>query len=149
MCLKKHNAWACFLKLVLILLPCVFLNYCENSFSVFSNIFYWTQWNRNSTRHVFLPVKAPVLDDSTVSQLCEMGFPLEACRKAVYYTGNTGIDAAMNWIMSHMEDSGVQSGEKLTGKRKYSANSLPGSSLTSLFSVIGCRFRWPSGSARL
>ncbi|KAF3692088.1 Ubiquitin carboxyl-terminal hydrolase 5 [Channa argus] len=49
-------------------------------------------------------VKAPVLDDSTVSQLCEMGFPLEACRKAVYYTGNTGIDAATNWIMSHMDD---------------------------------------------
>uniref|UniRef100_A0A4W6CDP8 Ubiquitin carboxyl-terminal hydrolase n=1 Tax=Lates calcarifer TaxID=8187 RepID=A0A4W6CDP8_LATCA len=45
-----------------------------------------------------------VLDDSTVSQLCEMGFPMEACRKAVYYTGNTGIDAAMNWIMGHMDD---------------------------------------------
>uniref|UniRef100_A0A8C8ESP9 Ubiquitin carboxyl-terminal hydrolase n=1 Tax=Oncorhynchus tshawytscha TaxID=74940 RepID=A0A8C8ESP9_ONCTS len=49
-------------------------------------------------------VKAPVLDDSTVSQLCEMGFPLEACRKAVYYTGNTGIDGAMNWVMGHMDD---------------------------------------------
>ncbi|XP_072316284.1 ubiquitin carboxyl-terminal hydrolase 5 isoform X3 [Eucyclogobius newberryi] len=49
-------------------------------------------------------VKAPVLDDSTVSQLCEMGFPLEACRKAVYYTGNSGIDAAMNWVMTHMDD---------------------------------------------
>uniref|UniRef100_A0A8C1IVT6 Ubiquitin carboxyl-terminal hydrolase n=1 Tax=Cyprinus carpio TaxID=7962 RepID=A0A8C1IVT6_CYPCA len=49
-------------------------------------------------------LSAPVLDDSTVSQLCEMGFPLEACRKAVYYTGNTGIDAAMNWVMGHMED---------------------------------------------
>ncbi|XP_071372297.1 ubiquitin carboxyl-terminal hydrolase 5 isoform X5 [Centroberyx affinis] len=47
---------------------------------------------------------SPVLDDSTVSQLCEMGFPLEACRKAVYYTGNTGIDAAMNWVMGHMDD---------------------------------------------
>ncbi len=51
-------------------------------------------------------LSAPVLDDSTVSQLCEMGFPLEACRKAVYYTGNTGIDAAMNWVMGHMEDPG-------------------------------------------
>ncbi|XP_061919818.1 ubiquitin carboxyl-terminal hydrolase 5 isoform X3 [Entelurus aequoreus] len=49
-------------------------------------------------------VKAPVLDDSTVSQLCDMGFPMEACRKAVYYTGNTGIDAAMNWVMGHMDD---------------------------------------------
>uniref|UniRef100_A0A7N6BP74 Ubiquitin carboxyl-terminal hydrolase n=1 Tax=Anabas testudineus TaxID=64144 RepID=A0A7N6BP74_ANATE len=58
-------------------------------------------------------VKAPVLDDSTVSQLCEMGFPLEACRKAVYYTGNTGIDAAMNWIMSHMDDPGVQRSRNL------------------------------------
>lgn len=36
-----------------------------------------------------------------------MGFPLEACRKAVYYTGNTGIDSAMNWIMGHMDDSGM------------------------------------------
>jgi len=35
-----------------------------------------------------------------------MGFPLEACRKAVYYTGNTGIDAAMNWVMGHMDDPG-------------------------------------------
>ncbi|XP_053288737.1 ubiquitin carboxyl-terminal hydrolase 5 [Pleuronectes platessa] len=51
-----------------------------------------------------MEVKAPVLDDSTLSQLCEMGFPLEACRKAVYYTGNTGTDAAMNWIMGHMDD---------------------------------------------
>ncbi|KAI9999721.1 hypothetical protein NQD34_011564 [Periophthalmus magnuspinnatus] len=47
---------------------------------------------------------SPVLDESTVSQLCEMGFPLEACRKAVYYTGNSGIDAAMNWVMTHMDD---------------------------------------------
>ncbi|XP_006802908.1 ubiquitin carboxyl-terminal hydrolase 5 isoform X1 [Neolamprologus brichardi] len=53
---------------------------------------------------LYSPLLSPVLDDSTVSQLCEMGFPLEACRKAVYYTGNTGIDAAMNWIMSHMDD---------------------------------------------
>ncbi|KAF7670146.1 hypothetical protein LDENG_00049880 [Lucifuga dentata] len=53
---------------------------------------------------LYSPLLSPVLDDSTVSQLCEMGFPLEACRKAVYYTGNTGIDAAMNWIMGHMDD---------------------------------------------
>uniref|UniRef100_A0A8C1Z3F4 Ubiquitin carboxyl-terminal hydrolase n=1 Tax=Cyprinus carpio TaxID=7962 RepID=A0A8C1Z3F4_CYPCA len=53
---------------------------------------------------LYSPLLSPVLDDSTVSQLCEMGFPLEACRKAVYYTGNTGIDAAMNWVMGHMED---------------------------------------------
>ncbi|KAG7277911.1 hypothetical protein CRUP_004690 [Coryphaenoides rupestris] len=53
---------------------------------------------------LYSPLLSPVLDDSTVSQLCEMGFPLEACRKAVYYTGNTGIDGAMNWVMGHMDD---------------------------------------------
>ncbi|KAJ8268363.1 hypothetical protein COCON_G00135350 [Conger conger] len=53
---------------------------------------------------LYSPLLSPVLDDSTVSQLCEMGFPLEACRKAVYCTGNTGIDAAMNWVMGHMDD---------------------------------------------
>ncbi|XP_077453742.1 ubiquitin carboxyl-terminal hydrolase 5 isoform X1 [Stigmatopora argus] len=53
---------------------------------------------------LYSPLLSPVLDDSTVLQLCDMGFPLEACRKAVYYTGNTGIDSAMNWVMGHMDD---------------------------------------------
>uniref|UniRef100_A0A6Q2X419 ubiquitinyl hydrolase 1 n=1 Tax=Esox lucius TaxID=8010 RepID=A0A6Q2X419_ESOLU len=72
-------------------------------------------------------VKAPVLDDSTVSQLCEMGFPLEACRKAVYYTGNTGIDAAMNWVMGHMDDPG---GSRCVGPAVYFSAPLvlPGTS---------------------
>ncbi|KAG8435759.1 hypothetical protein GDO86_013629 [Hymenochirus boettgeri] len=48
--------------------------------------------------------KAPVLDESVVTQLVEMGFPSEACRKAVYYTGNSGAEAAMTWVMSHMDD---------------------------------------------
>uniref|UniRef100_A0A8C7MKE9 Ubiquitin carboxyl-terminal hydrolase n=1 Tax=Oncorhynchus kisutch TaxID=8019 RepID=A0A8C7MKE9_ONCKI len=70
-------------------------------------------------------VKAPVLDDSTVSQLCEMGFPLEACRKAVYYTGNTGIDAAMNWVMGHMDDPDFSSPLVLPG-----TSSAPGTTPT-------------------
>lgn len=39
-------------------------------------------------------------------QLAEMGFPLEACRKAVYYTGNMGAEMAFNWIIAHMEEPG-------------------------------------------
>uniref|UniRef100_A0AAR2KT37 Ubiquitin carboxyl-terminal hydrolase n=1 Tax=Pygocentrus nattereri TaxID=42514 RepID=A0AAR2KT37_PYGNA len=70
-------------------------------------------------------VKAPVLDDSTVSQLCEMGFPMEACRKAVYYTGNTGIDAAMNWVMGHMDDPDFSAPFVLPG-----CSSAPGSTPT-------------------
>ncbi|XP_075468738.1 ubiquitin carboxyl-terminal hydrolase 5 isoform X3 [Ascaphus truei] len=47
---------------------------------------------------------SPMLDESVVTQLIEMGFPAEACRKAVYYTGNSGAEAAMTWVMSHMDD---------------------------------------------
>lgn len=35
-----------------------------------------------------------------------MGFPVEACRKAVYHTKNAGIETAMNWVMEHMDDPG-------------------------------------------
>ena len=42
----------------------------------------------------------------TVSQLVDMGFPIEGCKKAVYYTGNSGVEPAMNWVMEHMEDPG-------------------------------------------
>ncbi|XP_009985784.1 PREDICTED: ubiquitin carboxyl-terminal hydrolase 13 [Tauraco erythrolophus] len=44
------------------------------------------------------------IDESAVMQLAEMGFPLEACRKAVYYTGNLGAEVAFNWIVAHMEE---------------------------------------------
>lgn len=50
---------------------------------------------------------APDIDESSVMQLAEMGFPLEACRKAVYYTGNMGAEVAFNWIIAHMEEPGL------------------------------------------
>uniref|UniRef100_W5MM90 Ubiquitin carboxyl-terminal hydrolase n=1 Tax=Lepisosteus oculatus TaxID=7918 RepID=W5MM90_LEPOC len=69
---------------------------------------------------------APVLDESTVGQLIEMGFPIEACRKAVYYTGNTGIDSAMNWVMTHMDDPDFSAPLVLPG-----SSSAPGGTPTS------------------
>ncbi|CAB1314306.1 unnamed protein product [Coregonus sp. 'balchen'] len=47
---------------------------------------------------------SPDIDESSAMQLAEMGFPLEACRKAVYYTGNMGPEMAFNWIIAHMEE---------------------------------------------
>ncbi|KTG32081.1 hypothetical protein cypCar_00009210, partial [Cyprinus carpio] len=49
-------------------------------------------------------LESPEIDESSVMQLAEMGFPLEACRKAVYYTGNMGAEMAFNWIIAHMEE---------------------------------------------
>ncbi|XP_077509583.1 ubiquitin specific protease 5 isoform X1 [Amblyomma americanum] len=55
------------------------------------------QTNEGSTQTV-------ELDAALVSQLCDMGFPLEACKKAVYFTQNAGIEAATNWAMEHIAD---------------------------------------------
>ncbi|XP_043203886.1 ubiquitin carboxyl-terminal hydrolase 5-like [Amphibalanus amphitrite] len=48
---------------------------------------------------------APQLDAAVISQLTEMGFPEEACKRAVYTTQNSGVEAAMAWIMEHMTDA--------------------------------------------
>lgn len=45
------------------------------------------------------------IDDSIVGQLVSMGFHKEGCRKAVYHTQNQGVEAAMNWVLEHMDDS--------------------------------------------
>ncbi|KAG7457683.1 hypothetical protein MATL_G00229800 [Megalops atlanticus] len=78
---------------------------------------------------LYSPLLSPVLDDSTVSQLSEMGFPIEACRKAVYCTGNTGIDAAMNWVMGHMDDPDFSAPMVLPG-----CGSAPGTTPTETIS---------------
>uniref|UniRef100_A0A8C4TCD9 Ubiquitin carboxyl-terminal hydrolase 13 n=1 Tax=Erpetoichthys calabaricus TaxID=27687 RepID=A0A8C4TCD9_ERPCA len=57
--------------------------------------------------YVIIIISSPEIDDSAVMQLAEMGFPLEACRKAVYYTGNMGAEVAFNWIIAHMEEPGM------------------------------------------
>lgn len=47
---------------------------------------------------------APTYDEVLLSQLLDMGFPVEACKKSLYYTNNSGIEAASNWLMEHMTD---------------------------------------------
>lgn len=98
----------------------------------------------------FSQPSAPVLDDSTVSQLCDMGFPPEACRKAVYYTGNTGIDSAMNWLMGHIDDPGVPSDAELNGRcgSVPLLSSFAQAALSPSFS-IGRRLLRPLGPAGL
>ncbi|XP_063162479.1 ubiquitin carboxyl-terminal hydrolase 13 isoform X2 [Candoia aspera] len=74
---------------------------------------------------VIIPVdpKAPDVDESSVMQLAEMGFPLEACRKAVYYTGNMGAEVAFNWIIAHMEEPDFAEPLSMPG---YGGTAFPG-----------------------
>ncbi|XP_013194321.1 ubiquitin carboxyl-terminal hydrolase 5 [Amyelois transitella] len=46
----------------------------------------------------------PVFNEKLLADLMEMGFPTEACKKALYYTNNSGMEAASNWLMEHMND---------------------------------------------
>lgn len=34
----------------------------------------------------------------------DMGFPVEACKRALYFTKNESLENATNWIMEHFED---------------------------------------------
>lgn len=46
----------------------------------------------------------PVLDEGVIQQLAEMGFPIEACKRAVFFTKNCGLEPATQWIMEHITD---------------------------------------------
>lgn len=35
-----------------------------------------------------------------------MGFGQLPCEKAAIYTSNAGVEEAMNWLLSHMDDPG-------------------------------------------
>jgi ubiquitin carboxyl-terminal hydrolase 5/13 len=48
--------------------------------------------------------KEPTIDEDVVAQLVEMGFQANASRRAVITTGNAGSEAAMEWIMQHLDD---------------------------------------------
>jgi ubiquitin carboxyl-terminal hydrolase 5/13 len=43
-------------------------------------------------------------DSAILAQLCDIGFPLDGCKRALYNTNNGDIETTMNWIMEHMAD---------------------------------------------
>ncbi|TKS74648.1 Ubiquitin carboxyl-terminal hydrolase 13 [Collichthys lucidus] len=81
-------------------------------------------------------IDSPEIDETAVMQLAEMGFPLEACRKAVYYTGNMGPEMAFNWIIAHMEepDPGPSTSDSPMGATPL-GNSPPEESVSILTSM--------------
>ncbi|KAL5228685.1 hypothetical protein ABZP36_016950 [Zizania latifolia] len=49
----------------------------------------------------------PVASEDIVSQLASMGFNYLHCQKAAISTSNTGVEEAMNWLLSHMDDPDI------------------------------------------
>lgn len=65
---------------------------------------------------VLLPEEAPggqeepaklLPNDDIVSQLASMGFNQLHCQKAAINTSNAGVEEAMNWLLSHMDDPDI------------------------------------------
>jgi ubiquitin carboxyl-terminal hydrolase 5/13 len=50
---------------------------------------------------------APAYSQGTVDQLMQMGFPEHRAVKAVVATGDRDADAAMMWLLDHMEDADI------------------------------------------
>ncbi|XP_021716651.1 ubiquitin carboxyl-terminal hydrolase 14-like isoform X1 [Chenopodium quinoa] len=48
-----------------------------------------------------------VADELIVSQLLSMGFGRLPCEKASIFTNNAGVEEAMNWLLTHMDDSDI------------------------------------------
>lgn len=46
----------------------------------------------------------PPMDPQVLMNLQDMGFPLEASKKAIFFTNNSGIEAATEWLMQHISD---------------------------------------------
>jgi len=46
-----------------------------------------------------------VPDEGVLAQLVDMGFSRNGCTRALYETKNSGVEAAMNWVMEHMGDA--------------------------------------------
>lgn len=47
----------------------------------------------------------PPMDPAVLEQLMVMGFPPEACKRAIFFTKNSGAEAATQWIMEHIADA--------------------------------------------
>lgn len=57
-----------------------------------------------------------VADEGIVSQLMSMGFSSLHCQKAAINTSNTGVEAAMNWLLAHMDDPDIDAPISQVGK---------------------------------
>lgn len=62
------------------------------------------------------------LNDEIIQYLAGMGFTLEACKKAVYFTNNAGTEPATNWIMQHLTDADLNDPFVIPGTQSSSSS---------------------------
>lgn len=47
------------------------------------------------------------MDMEIVASLTEMGFPVEACKKAAILTHGRGLESATQWLVEHLDDPDI------------------------------------------
>jgi len=75
---------------------------------------------------------APVASEDIVSQLASMGFNYLHCQKAAINTSNTGVEEAMNWLLSHMDDPDIN--DPISNDLRASEQSVDEASVQTLIS---------------
>lgn len=78
-----------------------------------------------------------VYDEGVLAQLTDMGFPVDGCMKALYNTQNGGIDAAMNWIMEHMNDPDFSDPFVIPGTKRQNVAFSPSPEATAMIVSMG------------
>ncbi|XP_073970641.1 ubiquitin specific protease 5 [Rhodnius prolixus] len=51
------------------------------------------------------PVPQPQFAPELLAPLVDQGFPVEAAKKAIYFTNGRGLEEASNWLMEHIADA--------------------------------------------
>ncbi|CAG0915767.1 unnamed protein product [Notodromas monacha] len=77
------------------------------------------------------------LNEEHIQHLVSMGFPMEACKKAVYHTGNQGVEAAMNWVMEHMADDDFGSPFVIPGTESSADEFVPEANAMMMLTSMG------------
>ncbi|XP_065200121.1 ubiquitin carboxyl-terminal hydrolase 5 isoform X1 [Planococcus citri] len=46
-------------------------------------------------------------NEALLAQLMDMGFPIDACKRALHFTKNENLENATNWLMEHIDDPSI------------------------------------------
>merc|ERR1711972_965228 len=76
-------------------------------------------------------------DEGILSQLMEIGFPLEGCKRALHQTNNAGLEAATNWCMEHVGDADFSDPFILPGTQANSGKAVADESAVAMLVSMG------------
>lgn len=72
-----------------------------------------------------------------MSQLTGMGFPAPRCEKALYHTGNSNAEEAMNWLFAHMDDADIDEPLFLPKAGAATGGAEPSAELIEMLGAMG------------